>query len=133
MPSRVNIDETRGLVEIVLTGKVTESEVRELVARHIREPQATFPLGLWDLLDTTSIELPSSVIRDVANRAARHVDPRLDQGKLAILAGDEEIFGLGRMYEILRSDSPVEVRVFRRRDEAELWLGLAENATHPRK
>ncbi len=131
MPSRVNIDETRGLLEIVLTGDVTESEVREFMARHFREPHAAFPLGLFDLLDVTNVEMPSSLTRDVANRAARHVDPRLDQGKLAIVAAHEEIFGLGRMYEIPRSDSPVEVRVFRQRDEAKLWLGLAKDSTHP--
>jgi hypothetical protein len=133
MPSHVNIDETRGLIEIVLTGEVTESEIREILARHLREPQAALPLGLFDLLDVTSVEMPTSLIREIASRAARHVDPRLDQGKLAILAADDEVFGLGRMYEILRSDSPVKVRVFRQRDEAELWLGLAEDAAQSRE
>jgi hypothetical protein len=104
----------------VLTGEVTESEIRELMARHFREPHAALPLGLFDLLDATSLEVPSSLIRDVATRATRHVDPRVDHGKLAIVAAQGEIFGLGRMYEILRSDSPVEVRVFRQRDEAKL-------------
>ena len=45
-----------------------------------------------------------------------------------IVAPRDVLFGLARMYEILRSGSPVEVRVFRERGEAESWLGLGKDA-----
>jgi len=54
------------------------------------------------------------------------VDPhrRQPDSRLAIVAGGDEFFGLGRMYELLRGDSKVEVHVFRQLDEAERWLDL---------
>ena len=52
----------------------------------------------------------------------------MDEAKLAIVAERDELLGLARMYELLRGDSPVKVRVFRDRDEAEVWPGLAKDA-----
>jgi hypothetical protein len=37
------------------------------------------------------------------------------------------------MYQILRDESPVEVRVFRDRGEAELWLGITDDDPPPRE
>jgi hypothetical protein len=59
------------------------------------------------------------------------VDPRVGESRLAIVAPRDELFGLGRMYEFLRGDSPVDVRVFRERKEAELWLGLSKDPAEP--
>jgi len=33
-------------------------------------------------------------------------------------------FGLSRMYEAYRQDSPVRIRIFRSLAEARVWLGL---------
>jgi hypothetical protein len=42
--------------------------------------------------------------------------------RLAIVAPKDHVFGMARMYEILRSDAPEQIRVFRDRDQAERWL-----------
>jgi hypothetical protein len=34
------------------------------------------------------------------------------------------VFGLSRMYQAFRSDSPAEIGVFRELHEARAWLGL---------
>ena len=122
MPIQVRVDETRGLVELVFAGELTDSEFKETVNRYLLEPFAAFPLGLFDLTDVTVMDVSAESVRNVARRVSLHVDSRLEEGKLAIVAPRDLLFGMARMYEMLRDDSPVEVRVFRERDEAESWL-----------
>jgi hypothetical protein len=129
MSIKVNVDESRELVEIVFAGEVTKSEFIELMDRYFREPSSAFPLGLFDLSDVTGVDVAAESVRDAARRAGEYVDSRLDGGKLAIVAPRDLLFGMARMYEILRGDSPVEVRVFREREEAESWLGITNRAT----
>jgi len=124
MPIRVSVDETRGLVEMAVAGELTKSELVKTMDRYFREPYSTLPLGLFDLSDVTFMDISGDSVRDAARRAAQHVDSRLEGGKLAIVAPRDVLFGMARMYEILRADSPVEVQVFRGRDEAESWLGI---------
>jgi hypothetical protein len=129
MSIKVNVDESRELVEIVFAGEVTKSEFIELMDRYFREPSSAFPLGPFDLSDVTGVDVAAESVRDAARRAGEYVDSRLDGGKLAIVAPRDLLFGMARMYEILRGDSPVEVRVFREREEAESWLGITNRAT----
>ena len=44
--------------------------------------------------------------------------------KTAFVADSDVIYGLSRMFEMLRHDSPEEIRVFRNIDEAKRWLGI---------
>lgn len=127
MPVQVRVDETRGLVELVFAGELTDAEFKETANRYLLEPFAALPLGLFDLSDVTVMDVSAESVRDVARRVALHVDPRLEEGKLAIVAPRDLLFGMARMYEMLRNDSPVEVRVFREREEAESWLGLTNH------
>jgi hypothetical protein len=131
MSIRVRVDETRELLEMVFAGEVTNSEFLEAMNRYIVEPCAVLPLGLFDLSDVTILGVAAESVRDAARQVAQHVDPRLGEGKLAIVAPTDVLFGMARMYEILRDDSPIEVRVFRERDEAESWLGLTEQGASP--
>lgn len=127
MPIEAKVDERWGLVEIVIAGEVTESELAGAADRYFSESWAALPLGLLDLREVVATDVSASLIREAATRAASQVDPHLESGKFAIVAPRDFLFGMARMYEILRSDSPVEVRVFRDRQEALLWLGITEN------
>jgi len=44
--------------------------------------------------------------------------------KLAIVAARDDVFGMARMYQTLRSDAPQMLRVFRDITEAKNWLDL---------
>jgi hypothetical protein len=127
MPIEAKVDERRGFVEIVFAGEVTESELAAALESFYAESWSTFPLGLLDLCAVAATDVSAGLIREAVGRAEKHVDPRLASGKFAIVAPLDFLFGMARMYEILRSDSPVEVRVFRERREALLWLGIAED------
>jgi hypothetical protein len=115
MSIRVNVDETRKLVEVVFEGELTGSDIADLMDRYLRDPYSALPLGLFDLSDVTALGISSDSVRHAARRVAEHVNSRLKEGKLAIVAPRDVLFGMARMYEILRNESPVEVRVFRRR------------------
>lgn len=129
MSIEAKVDERRGLVEIVIAGEVNESELSAAFDRYFSESWSALPLGLLDLRDLVATDMSAPLIREVARRVGNDVDPRLDSGKFAIIAARDYLFGMARMYEILRSDSPVEVRVFRDRPEALQWLGIADNET----
>jgi hypothetical protein len=67
------------------------------------------------------------VIRSLAHRAIYSVDEAVGPGsRMAVVARNDEAFGLARMYEMLRGDTPVEIVVFRSMPEAEAWLELPE-------
>jgi hypothetical protein len=112
------VGERRGLVEIVLADEAIESELSGAIDRHFSESWSALPLGLLDLRHVTATDVSARLIREAASRAEKHVDPRLESGKFAIIAPRDFLFGMARMYEILRSDSSAEVRVFRDRLEA---------------
>lgn len=126
MPIRVNIDEVRGLIEMVFTGEVTTAELIETMDRYIPSSSALLPLGLFDASGVTVTDLSAEVLREMARRASAYIDSRVTHGKLAIVATGEVSTALGRIYEILRRQSPVEVRVFEERRAADSWLRIMD-------
>ena len=39
---------------------------------------------------------------------------------------NDEVFGMARMYQLLTDDSPDELQIFRKMDDALQWLGIAD-------
>ena len=125
MPYRVRLDPEAGLVEIVFEGVLGQDDVADAVRKLLFDPvYAHQPLGLFDASGVTSADFATDLIWQTARSAETAVDPHLARGKLAIVAPGDEAFGLSRIYQSLRERSPVEVRVFRARADAERWLGL---------
>jgi len=118
------VDEGLGLAEAIFEGRVTDAEISEAIDAYLAPGYAELPLGLFDFGGVSEAEVTTEVIRRAAARIAEVVDPGLKHGKLAIVAVRDELFGLARMYQILRDRSPVEVKVFGRRRDALRWLGL---------
>jgi hypothetical protein len=53
-----------------------------------------------------------------------HVEARrpVEAGRVAIVATEDLVFGLGRMYELLAGDMKVKTAVFRDSELARQWL-----------
>jgi hypothetical protein len=86
--------------------------------------------GYDELIDMTQVEdiaLPSTQrVRELA-RLSAEMDARSTTSRFAIVAPSEFAFGLGRLYEILRSlddRSTKQVGVFRSLDEALAFLDI---------
>ena len=74
---------------------------------------------LLDAREVTKVELSGACLREVAT------DTVFGEGSLRVfVTGSEVGFGMARMYQMLRDESPDEIRIFRNIDEARAWLGL---------
>lgn len=126
MSIRVRADRALGLVVVTVEGLVTAADLAERAAPLLEDPAiAVMPTALFDMSGAAKADAPSDVLRDQAREASQRLDPSLGAGaKTAFVATRDEFYGLARMYEMLRSESPREFRVFRDRGEAERWLGL---------
>lgn len=65
-------------------------------------------------------------VSSVGIRQLTRTLPRLDelriQTKLAIVAEKDDVYGMARMYQTLRSDAPQLIQVFRDMEDAKGWL-----------
>ena len=83
---------------------------------------------LSDLVDMSRVQR-----LDVSSEAVRRlvdmyslVDPDDVVQRTAIVAAQDHVFGMARMYQILREGAPDIIRIFRDRDEAIRWVAGAE-------
>ena len=80
---------------------------------------------LHDYRSVTRIEASGQEITDFANSFRRYDDGgRTEGSNIAFVADMDEVFGLSRMTQMLREDSPPEFQVFRDMAAARKWLGL---------
>ena len=126
MPIQIRASAELGFILIAFEGVVDLAEFgRRAAPLSERAEFALLPLAMVDTTRAEQASGPSEIIRALAGQVAANVDTEIGPGaKLALVAPQDELFGLGRMYQMLRDSSPVEVRVFRERSEAEEWLGL---------
>lgn len=129
MPIRVRVSNELGLVVVLFEGEVTIEEFDQHVAPLVELPAyRLMPLTLVDATAAVQSDGTSEIIRRHARRAAANIDSEIgSESKLAMVATSDLFFGFSRMYEMLRDESPVEIKVFRTLPEAVQWLGLPEN------
>ena len=128
MPIRVLVSTELGLAVLIFEGIVTTEEFERDVGPLVEAPEyALMPLTLVDTTAALRVDGSSETVRSHARRAEYHIDSEIEPGaKLALVATSSEFFGLGRMYQLSRGDSPVEIGVFRSLSEAEQWLELTD-------
>ena len=84
---------------------------------------------LVDVIDVEHIALPyADRVQDLAQLSAG-MDTRYRASHLAVIAPSETAYGIGRMYQAYRGldrQSTKQVGVFRTREEALAFLGIAE-------
>lgn len=76
---------------------------------------------LVDLRAVDGLDVSAAALRELMAMFSR-VDEMGYATRLAIVAHDDLGYGLGRMYEMMRTGAPEEVCVFRDLDEALDWL-----------
>ncbi|MBI3828103.1 MAG: hypothetical protein HY291_01210 [Planctomycetes bacterium] len=129
MPIEYTIDHKRRLVLACGRGVLTEKDFfgyqREVWSR----PEVA---GYDELVDMNAVERivdpTPEQIQDLA-RLSASMDAGGASAKFAIVASKDLAYGLGRMYEIYRGlnkQSTKDVAVFRTREEACAYLGIAD-------
>lgn len=119
---RFHVDEPRRTRVAVFEGVVDDAELLGSYGGLVATPD--YDPTLDDLVDMRGVER-----LEVSTEAVRRLvgmftplDPEDVSTRLAIVAPRDDVYGMARMYEILRSDAPEQIRVFRHRAEAEAWL-----------
>jgi len=121
MPVDYEIDASRRLIRTRCTGPVTIAEV----IAHFRtlEADPRVPVQPDVLLDFSELTAfpDRNQIQSVA-LAVRDLAPAISWHNCAIVAPRDLAFGIGRMFEMISEPSFRATMVFRRLDDAELWL-----------
>jgi hypothetical protein len=120
MPITYRIDQERGRIVTECSGNVTLPQVRAHFDQLQRDPACPRRLDvLLDLSEETS--LPESPhIRAAAERIGQLEDIVFQA--CAILAPQDAIFGMARVFEVFARGHFADIRTFRNRKDAEEWL-----------
>lgn len=125
MPSSIQftLDGPRRLRTATFSGVVGEADLISAYAQLMQDPG--FDPTIDDLVDLRGVER-LDVSSDAVRRIVDMFSPLNDMeihNRLAIVAPRDELFGMARMYQILRSEAPEETQVFRSYEDAAAWLG----------
>ena len=123
MPITYEIDETAGRVIVRFTGTVTDADLMSTFQRLYQDPRHRVGMAeLTDCRPVERVEITGAGLQRLADATGAWLDPAGTGWKVAVVVPNDEVFGLGRMYELLREGSPENVRVFRDLALAERWL-----------
>ena len=119
MPAAYKIDKENRWVHSMFWGEFSRADMLSIVERGLKDPDFDPTFGeVADLTEVTQIELSGDDIRELAgkNIFSRH-------SRRAFVVPNDVIFGLARMYQILRElEGETGIRVFRTLDEALDWV-----------
>jgi 2-hydroxychromene-2-carboxylate isomerase len=114
---------TRTWVVTRATGAITYAEIDA----HLDEEERARAIGEPELLDATGATTDLSVdqVRALVHRAHRMLR-RGAVGPTAVVADQDVLFGMARMYQLLAELDGISVSVFRDAEDAERWLAGGE-------
>jgi hypothetical protein len=122
MPVISQIDSSLGVIFSEFQGVVTAEDILAQVERFNTDPafQPSFN-HLIDTRGTTRFDVSVADMRAVASHTTFN-----EKSRRAVVVDETEMYGAGRVYQILREEQgkPDQVRVFRDMEEARRWLGL---------
>jgi hypothetical protein len=120
MPCSYTIDLARSLVLSRGWGILTDGELLAHVRALTIDPRFARSFHqLADLRDVADVEVSTSTIREMAR-----LNPYGDGSRRAVVVTSDVLFGMARMYQILRDEPTDELEVFRKLDDALRWLGI---------
>jgi hypothetical protein len=123
MPISYTIDSDRHRVVVRFTGTVRDQDLFSTYNELYNDPRHR--IGMPELTDCRELEradVTSVGLQDLARMTGAKLDPAQKPWKVAIVAPQTVVYGLARMYELLREGSPEHVEVFRDLAGAEQWL-----------
>lgn len=127
MPVSWRILEDAPIMEVTGSGLVTEAEYLAAHAEWFALPPSPAPmdLSLADWSAVTTLDFRSDAVRQSVEMTRDFVVQTGRRGRMAIVARTPAVYGMCRMWQLLFEGTPVEVQVFRDRDEGLAWLRSA--------
>jgi hypothetical protein len=117
MPAQYTIDKAHRTVYMTITGKLDMGDVKEVVARLRNDPD--FDPDFKELVDGSQMQLPN-LFYDDFKAISDSVDPFSEKSRRAIVAPEGVLYGISRMYQMIRGGE--NTRVFNDREKALAWL-----------
>lgn len=124
MTIRERFDSDRGILFVTFEDGVTEHELESFALALASD--ARIPPGhdeLFDLRQVRGTAVQGATLQRIAE-VFRRFDVSPEKSRVAIVASADVAYGLSRVYQAYRSDSPLDLRVYRDMSEARRWLGL---------
>jgi hypothetical protein len=121
MNHRIAVDPVTGFGEVTVCGEISPGELPDLFAAAWHDAEySAVDRAVWNLVDAQSTLRFEDLLRLTrwfsANKQGR--GPK----KIAVVAPQDVMFGLSRMFDALKPDLAVTVGVFRSEDGARGWL-----------
>ena len=115
------IDKNADLVVYTVKGKISAADIKEIIQLFYQGNVSKYVL--WDITEGDLSSLTADDVQNIASTPREHSDKRKD-GKTALVAAKDAIFGLARMFEIFteHKNFPFETQVFRSIDDVKKWL-----------
>lgn len=125
MPYKIDFFGDADLVTVRLTGKVSLPEIKTMLDEIPGKPW--FRKGLKMIVDARkcTTDMRGKDIEALAAHAKR-LDADWGETKWAVLAQDDLVYGLARVYMAVTADFNVDTHVFRTVPEADHWLNLSD-------
>jgi hypothetical protein len=117
------IDQEAGVVRLRCWGILSNEEMLDCVTRmHADAARRPGMPSLVDCRDIQEMRVTPEGMQAAAVLEQVLVDPAQEPWSIAVIAPQDEVYWLGRLYEVLRAGSPSTVRIFRNAGDAEDWL-----------
>lgn len=128
MPADYFFDHSHNLVYSYAQGPLSFNEMIDHQCRLRNDPQFRDTMNqLIDFCSVTELHIASAGVRHLSEASFFSATSR----RAIVVDGRDVMFGLARMYEILRDRGPEQITVFRSFPEALKWLDLPPD--YPRK
>ncbi|MBN2006016.1 MAG: hypothetical protein JXA21_21845 [Anaerolineae bacterium] len=127
MAIQYHIDKAAKMVYVSFIGKVEDQTLVQNLAQIFADPD--FEVGmdiLCDYREVSQFEVSRLGMRGSAGLMTR-IESAGVSWKMAVVAPQDVVYGMARMYQAFRAGSPEDVMVFRGILEARHWLGLPDN------
>jgi hypothetical protein len=119
---RIKIKKDKKMAQISAYGNVNILELREIFFETVRhaEWQTDFDM-LCDYRNIEHLAITSQDIDDLTEWQ-RSIDTLIGNGRCAVVATKDFVFGMSRMWELLSTDRSQQIKVFRKIKDAIMWL-----------
>ena len=126
MCHRIKIKKDKKLARITAYGSINIIELKEIFFETVRheEWQADFNM-LCDYRKIEKFAITPQDIDDIIEWQTS-IDTLIGNGRCAVVAPGDYVFGMSRMWEMLSADRSQQIKVFRQIKDAVLWLSYSE-------
>ena len=119
----IKIDKDIKLAQIKARGRVNVLELKDIFLETVEHEdwQSGFNM-LCDYSNIENFDVSTKDIDDITEWQVS-IDKLIGDGRCAVIASKDSVYGMSRMWEILSSERSQQICVFRQMNDAITWLG----------